>query len=156
MATQVAQSGDEHSELSCIVVPMTGMQLLVPSVCIAEILPWRRFRMRDDGPSWYLGHMGWRGESVPVVRFERLNQPRSDCPRSGRCLVIMNRSGNPNGQPFYALVADGLPRMVQLTQDDVSYDDSKLGRAEAAVLRLGTESATVPNLLFLEQQIAAV
>ena len=82
MTAAVAQ---KISELSCVIIPLQGLQLLLPSVCIAEILPWRRIKPLKDGPEWCLGELGWRGEAVPVIRFERLNQPSADTPGSGRC-----------------------------------------------------------------------
>lgn len=155
MTTMAAQVAQEPSELSCVLIPLQEGQLLLPAVCVAEIMPWRRIKVLDDLPSWCLGLLGWRGETVPVLRFERLNQPRSSGPAPGRCLVVMNRTSS--GQsPFYALAAEGLPRLVQLSEADVSDQDKRLGRAEARVVRLGTETASIPSLQFIEEQVAGL
>lgn len=139
-----------------MLIPLPGMQLLLPSVCVAEILPWRRITAHDAGVDWCLGMMGWRGESIPVIRFERLNQPRAESATTGRCLVVMNRTGTGGGPAFYALAAEGLPRMVQLTDDDLGVLEARLGRAEASSVRVGTEVASIPNLRFLEQQVGGL
>jgi chemosensory pili system protein ChpC len=153
--TTAAQVAQEHSELTCVLIPLRGGQLLLPSVCIAEIMPWRRIKVLEGLPDWCLGLLGWRGETVPVVRFERLNQPRAEGPAPGRCLVVMNRTGG-NGVPFYAMASEGLPRLVQLSEGDLNEQDDRLGRAEARIVKLGAETASIPNLHFLEEQVAGL
>jgi hypothetical protein len=56
--------------------------------------------------------------------------------------------------PFYALAAEGLPRMVQLTADDLANESCKLGVAEQVVVKVGTETAVIPNLDLIETQVA--
>ncbi len=151
MAAVVAE---ELSELSCVMIPLKDAQLLLPNVCVAEILPWRRVKALSDTPPWCLGLLGWRGEMVPVVRFETLNGTPGDPRKSGRCMVVMNRARNERGLPFYALAAEGLPRMVQLTADDMANESCKLGPAEQVVVKVGTETAVIPNLDVIETQVA--
>lgn len=142
------------NELSCVLIPLQDGQLLLPQVCIAEIVPWRRIKPIEDAPDWCLGMLGWRGEAVPVVRFERLNHARGDGPAVGRCLVVMNRTSELAATPFYAIAAEGLPRLVQVADSDVARHADKPGRAESRVVRLGAETATIPKLTFVEQQVS--
>ena len=153
MTASVAQ---QITELSCVMLPLNGIQLLLPNVCVAEIVPWRRVKVLEDAPDWCLGLLGWRGESIPVVRFERLNKTLVEESKVGRCMIVMNRTCRTDGIPFYALAADGLPRMVQLTDDDLSNVPTKLGEAEVASLRVGTESAIVPNLELIERRVSGL
>jgi chemosensory pili system protein ChpC len=141
-------------ELACVLIPLCGTQLLLPQVCVAEILPWRRIKTLNGAPDWCLGVLGWRGEAVPVVRFERLNQSRQEVPSLGRCLVVMNRTSETAALPFYALAAEGLPRLVQVAGSDLAGDDAKPGRAESQIVRLGAENAAIPRLNFIEQQVS--
>jgi hypothetical protein len=69
-------------------------------------------------------------------------------------MVVMNRARNERGLPFYALAAEGLPRMVQLTSDDLANESGKLGVAEQVVVKVGTETAVIPNLSVIETQVA--
>lgn len=151
MAVAVAQ---ELTELSCVMIPLNDSQLLLPNISIAEILPWRRVKAITDGPDWCLGLLNWRGESIPVVRFECLNRMEGARRRAGRCMIVMNRARSADGIAFYAIAAEGLPRMVQLTTDDISNESSKLGPAESVCVRVGTESAIIPNLEFIEDHVA--
>jgi chemosensory pili system protein ChpC len=153
--TTAAAVANEPSELSCILIPLRDAQLLLPSVCVAEIMPWRRIKTLQEVPAWCLGLLGWRGESVPVVHFESLNESQGQQGAPGRCLVVMNRTGS-GASPFYALVAEGLPRLLQLSDDDISDDEQRAGAAEARIVRVGTETASIPDLAFLESQVAAL
>ncbi|MFP6834733.1 MAG: chemotaxis protein CheW, partial [Pseudomonadales bacterium] len=151
MAEVVAQ---QSTELSCVVIPLSGMQLLLPNICIAEILPWRRVKVLEDAPDWCLGILGWRGESIPVIRFERFSSSLHEDRKVGRCMIVMNRSRTADAIPFYALAAEGLPRMLQLTDGDLENVPAKLGKAEVATVRVGTESAIIPDLKVIEQHVS--
>ena len=152
----VAVVAEDLTELSCVLIPLDGARLLLPNISVAEILPWRRVKALSDGPDWCLGLLGWRGETIPVVRFEVLNGSGNAARRAGRCMIVMNRARTANGLPFYAIAAEGLPRMLQLTADDLTNESGRLGPAESVAVRLGTESAVIPNLDFLETQIASL
>lgn len=152
----VAVAAEEVSELSCVLIPLQESGLLLPNVSVAEILPWRRVKVINDAPAWCLGLLGWRGESIPVVRFEVINGGEPPQRKAGRCIIVMNRARLANGLPFYAIAAEGLPRMLQLTEDDISNDPGKLGPAESVVVRVGTETAVIPNLEFIEGEIAGL
>jgi chemosensory pili system protein ChpC len=151
-----AVMAEELSELSCVLIPLDGLNLLLPNVSVAEILPWRRVKVLNEAPDWCLGLLGWRGETIPVVRFEALNGGGETARKAGRCMIVMNRARSATGLPFYALAAEGLPRMLQLTADDLSNQPGRLGPAESVGVRLGTESAVIPNLDFIESQIATL
>ena len=151
MAAVVAQ---ELSERSCVLIPLNDAALLLPNVCVAEILPWRRVKAVTGLPQWCLGLLGWRGEMVPVVRFERLNDEQFEDRKMARCMVVMNRTRVADGIPFYAIAAEGLPRMLQLAEDDLSNVPGKLGSAEIVSLRVGTETAVIPNLELLERSVS--
>jgi len=152
-----AVAAGDAKDLACVMIPLLGTYLLLPSVTVAEIVPWRRVRRQPEMPPWCLGILGWRGEAVPVLQFEVLNgHSEKLAQKSGRCLVIMNRTRRATGRAFYALVAAGLPRIVHLSDGDVQNAPIRLGPAEMATVRIGTEGAIVPNLSFLEDQVASV
>ena len=155
MAAVVAS---ESTEIACVMIPVGDTHLLLPNVSVAEIVPWRRLKALDraDAVPWCLGLLGWRGETVPVVRFELLNGAGVAGSPVGRCLVVMNRARSRKGRAFYAVAADGLPRLLRLNAEDLSTKPVRLGPAEVASVRVGTEPAIVPNLAFIEGQIATI
>ncbi len=145
---------EDLTELSCVLIPLQQTQLLLPNVSVAEILPWRRVKVVDGAPPWCLGLLGWRGESIPVIRYELMNGAENSERRAGRCMIVMNRARSASGLPFYAIAAEGLPRMLQLDGEDVSNQKVRLGPAESVAVKVGTEAAVIPNLEFIETAVS--
>ncbi len=100
-----------------------------------------------------IGSLGWRGGSIPVVRFELISSTTDELPREGQCVVVMNRCRSAHGEPFYAIATDGLPRMVQVGEEDIVTEQRHLGVAESAAIKLGTEQVRIPNLNYVENQL---
>lgn|GEM_PF-781318 len=144
---------NDPNELSCVIIPTHQAQLLLPNVCVAEIMPWRRIKTLSEAPSWCMGLVGWRGQTLPVVHFASFADPSGKPPAAARCLVVMNRARTSRGPSFYALAAVGLPRMVQLVADDLQNAEVELNVADVMQVHVGTELATIPNLAFIEEQL---
>ena len=144
---------DRSDEVACVLIPVGGTSLLLPNVTVAEILPWRRIKPVDDTEAWCLGVIGWRGESIPVVDYERFNGGAGTGGRMGRCLVVMNRTRSKTWSPFYALAADSLPRLVHLCSEDVFAQDDPLGPAETMAVKVGAEETVIPMLARLEEAL---
>ena len=143
-------------EMSCVMLPIGQLGLLVPSLCVAEVLPWRRLRETGNAPDWLVGILSWRGDSIPVVRFEAMNGATEFSAPAGECLVVMNRCRSAHGQPFYAFATDGLPRMVQVGETDMQPEQTHLGIAESAAVKLGAEQVRIPNLGYVEDQLMSL
>jgi len=141
------------SDINCVVLPIGQLGLLVPSVCVAEVLPWRRIREIDNSPQWLLGVIAWRGDSIPVVRFESMNGATEAASQHCECVAVMNRCRTPHGQTFYAIATDGLPRMVQVGEEDIVAERTHLGVAESAAVKVGAEQLRIPNLGYIEDQL---
>ncbi len=148
------------SDINCLLLPIGRLGLVVPSVCVAEILPWRRIREVADSPDWLLGTFPWRGDAIPVVRFEKINgatdEPAREAAQQNPCVAVMNRCRSVHSQAFYAIATDGLPRMLQVGEEDIVAEQTHLGVAESAAMKLGTEQLRVPNLGYVEDQLANV
>ena len=148
--------GAEVEEVQCVVIPLQDARLLLPNECVAEILPWRRIKPLQAVPSWCLGILGWRGETIPVVRFEVLNEHEDARSEEGRCIVVMNRAKLPIGPSFYAFAAEGLPRLMQVNSDDMAGSEPLVGPADTAAIKLGTELVQIPDLEMVERQVLAL
>ncbi len=141
---------NESNELSCVLIPTPGEQLLLPNVSVAEIVPWRRIKPLENGPSWCMGFSGWRGQTIAVLNYAGFAQD-VDAPAAARCMVVMNRARSTTGPAFYALAAQGLPRMVQLVDEDLGGENLPLGPADVMKVTVGTEVATIPDLAYIER-----
>ncbi len=141
------------ADINCVLLPIGKLGLLVPSVCVAEVLPWRRIREVNNSPDWLLGTLAWRGDAIPVVRFETINGATNVQKGESECVAVMNRCRTAHGEPFYAIATDGLPRMVQVGEEDIVAEHMHLGIAESAAMKLGTEQVRIPNLGYVEDQL---
>ena len=156
----MAQPAPQLDDISCVMIPAWRTQLLLPNVCIAEILPWRRLNALEGGPDWCVGLLAWRGQTVAVIDFDLMNGTAADKEDAADptyvSAVVMNRTQSVQGDAFYALAATGLPRIMQLGADDVAHDTLKPGAASTVIVNVGTEQAVVPNLLFIESNISKI
>ncbi|HET7131293.1 MAG TPA: chemotaxis protein CheW, partial [Gammaproteobacteria bacterium] len=61
-----------HRELYSLLIPLKGERLLVPRMCVAEVIAFvEAARDRDDqSPEWFLGTIEWNGRRLPVVSFD--------------------------------------------------------------------------------------
>lgn len=143
----------QEEEVQCVVIPLSHCCLLLPNVCVAEILPWRRIKPLPDAPDWFAGVLGWRGEMLPVVDFDALSGNSTEQEVSGRCLIVMNRSSAARGASFYALLATGLPRLLAVADEDLEPDASATTPYVALGVRLGTEDVVIPDLRQIEQDV---
>jgi chemosensory pili system protein ChpC len=150
---QVSMTSDEAT---CVLIPVGAQMLLLPNVTVAEILSWRRTKAFDGQPDWCAGLVGWRGLTLPVIRYPVLNDMAAADVDQGRCILVMNRVRSPKGKPFYGLIANGLPRLVHLGEGDVVNNRVGLGPAETASVKVGTEVAVIPSLELIEDKLASL
>jgi len=144
------------SDINCLLLPIGQLGLLVPAVCVAEVLPWRPVREVANSPDWLLGTLAWRGDAIPVVRFEMINGATDAPTPQNECVAVMNRCRSVHSEAFYAIATSGLPRMVQVSEEDIVAEQTHLGVAESAAIKLGAEQVRVPNLGYVEDQLASV
>ena len=64
--------GPEQKELYSLLIPLQNERLLVPRMCVAEVIAFAdAARSRDDAaPDWFLGAIEWNNRRVPVVSFD--------------------------------------------------------------------------------------
>ena len=62
----------EPKELYSLLIPLKSERLLVPRMCVAEVIAFAdAARSRDDAaPDWYLGAIEWNNRRLPVVSFD--------------------------------------------------------------------------------------
>lgn len=108
------------SKVRSQLIPLAGMSLLLPNTCIAEVIAHKEPQPVDGAPEWLLGFIDWRGVRVPVISFEAVGGgERAQTDRRSR-IVVLNGIGGDDDLPFFALVAQGIPRLMQLDATTIS------------------------------------
>lgn len=144
----------EAGEVSCLILPLDECDLLLPNDCIAEVLPWRRVKPPASLPRWCTGTLVWRGHTVAVIDFGVISGLREQPRLNRRALVVLNRITMREGSAFYALACAGLPRILRATEEELRETVSvPVPQAGLAALRLGSETAVIPDLQFIEDLV---
>jgi chemosensory pili system protein ChpC len=146
----------EITQLSTLLIPVSGRHLVLPNVTVAEIIPFREPTpaLLEDVPNWFLGHFEWRSSQVPLVSFEAINDEPFAARGHGRRIAILNNVTGNSLVPFCGLVTEGLPRLLRLLADEIGEDnDSAPGPAEIARVYINGERATVPNVGWIQEQL---
>jgi chemosensory pili system protein ChpC len=156
-ATDKPRTTDKIADLvvRCLVLPLNNVSLLVPNTLVAEVIDYKATESAGQTPEWLTGMLPWRGQSVPVISFERLIGRQASLINEGRRYVICNTINPESRVPFIALEVQGIPHLM-LVKNEMLEHDSRSHQAEPAVLahlRLNEESVLVPNMEVLEKML---
>jgi chemosensory pili system protein ChpC len=167
---------DEQQEelLHCLLLPLVGRRLLLPRACVAEVIGLGRMQLREEEPDWLLGEVAWGDRMVPLVSFESAcGDPVPEIGGRSRAVILRSLTGK-LGRGGIALLCQGLPQLVRLSEDVIELDESSgngngdsngdgdnrhgLG-ADAPVLcrlKVLNETPVIPDLERLESKISEI
>ncbi len=148
---QIAQD-----QMPSLLLPLGEKYLLLPNVSVAEILLSGEPDELDGAPAWVLGAFKWRGLTVPLISFARLNGDGSG-PHSIERVAVVNGITGRESLPFYAVAIEGVPRQMRVLADEIAIDEqAEPGAAELSRVRVGGEIAAIPDLAFIEERLASL
>jgi len=108
------------SKIRSQLIPLAGVSLVLPNTCIAEVIGYKEPQPVDGTPDWLLGFLDWRGVRIPLISFEAANGGSlAKADRRSR-IVVLNGIGGDEELPFFGLVAQGIPRLMQLDTTIIS------------------------------------
>ncbi|WP_372777303.1 chemotaxis protein CheW [Litorivivens sp.] len=141
-----------------LMLPSQRKHLLLPNVNVAEFVPASLLQLVADGPPWLLGMMEWRGQSIPLISFEKLNgDPVQEQDAGSGQVAILNGISGRAGLPFYGIRCYGIPRQARIAKEDLRTDDhAEPGRVELSQVKLAGDAAVIPDLEIIEAQISRV
>ena len=144
-------------ELSILLIPVNGKQLILPNVSVAEIVGYSEPKKAGEGPGWLKGWVAWRAQTVPLFSFEEINQETMPTDSANRRIVILNGIIDSGHLPFCAMISDGVPRAMRIRPREIASldDDGEKGIAELTSVVVNGEHAVIPNMDWLQQQLIA-
>ncbi len=143
-----------QSVMASLYLPMAGDKLLLPNVSVAEVVGYQEPTRTENTPDYYLGMVRWRGIDIPLICYELANRTgRYECAPSARIAVINTIGEQARRIPFFALLTQGIPRLVKVSSDLIKEGDKAVGPAEAMRVRIDGEDAVIPNLDYLESLV---
>ncbi|RBP32469.1 chemosensory pili system protein ChpC [Marinobacter pelagius] len=143
---------ENRQALPCVMIPMTGRQLLLPNVSIAEVVDYASEEPGSNTPDWLVGYLDWRGLDLPVISYDAANGGSLMVPGDNRGrIVVLNTIGEHHSEvPFMALVTQGIPSQARLTEAEVNRLEGDIGAADLMKVEVEGEEAWIPNLEYLE------
>jgi chemosensory pili system protein ChpC len=151
----------EHKELYSLLIPLRAERLLVPRMCVAEVISFAdTARTRDEAaPDWFLGVIDWNNRRVPVVSFDGPVQEERKAKRSRARVVVFHALTPELKTGYYGLLTQGFPQLVRVNPDVLGLEtEQPLPTSFPALCRARMihEYPLVPDIERLEQMIAAL
>ncbi len=144
-----------ETEIRSVMIPITDAELLVPNASVAEVVSYDEPEPVDQGPEWMLGNVLWHGWQVPVVSFGVLCEKQEREPVEQAKLCITKSLVHNDRLPYIALLAQGFPRLVTITESTLTeIPDSRRHIAIAGEVMVGDRQAMVPDLDRIAQLVA--
>lgn len=95
----------------CMLLPLQGMQLVVPNAAVAEIIGYGPPAESRLSEHWLDGELPWRGVFVPVISLEKLCGGALDTPGPrSRIAVLYGASAQTADLPYFGLILQDIPR----------------------------------------------
>ena len=140
-----------------VLIQVAGARLLLPNATIAEVLSYADQDPVENTPDWLLGRIRWRGWQLPLIAFSRLSGIAEESGGLGSKVIVLKALGGDSKAPYFALLTQGFPRLVTVSEDTVVADGGAADEAmpigvQARVL-LNQDDALLPDLEGIERMI---
>lgn len=142
------------SDIPCMLLPLVGEHLLVPTVTVAEMAPIQPFDIKPNTPDWFLGFFPWRNTRVPVISYETINQNSSPKLSARGRVAVLNATGVSEEIPFLGLLTQDIPRMTRVEEADITENaEGETDTYDLMVVKVGMEELIIPNIEALEKAL---
>ncbi|MFI4914595.1 MAG: chemotaxis protein CheW [Steroidobacterales bacterium] len=145
------------AEVYSLLIPLAEGRLLVPRACVAEVIGYQVPGDMTGAPPWYLGVVNWSGRRVPLISFEGACGQTIPAPSGRSRIVVFHALTGRLEVGYFALVSQGFPQLVRVSNDVVRPDNSRSLPERSPVLcqvRMLNETPLVPNLERIEAMVA--
>lgn len=144
---------ERPTEVPSLAVPVSGFTLLLPTISVAEMVPYRksRFIQAEQEIKGFLGRYEWRDQKVPLLSFEELNGlPRGEVSGYNQ-VAIINATGLSKDLAYVAVIAQGIPHVARVTPEAIQAlpDADEFPCVKMTVIVDGQE-AVIPDVPALE------
>lgn len=150
-AVMASSAPAQATSLASILIPTAMQPLLVPTVSVAEIVPYRDLIESESGPQWLLGEVTWREHRIPLLSLEQLCGEATPERSSSSRIVVFNNTGVSDQLPFIAILASGIPKLIQVTPEDLNVSDNPARPFENMRVNLLGDEVVIPEVSSLEQ-----
>ncbi len=142
-----------HNPVHALEVPNHALPLLIPSACMAEVVPCTDLATVPQAPTWLFGVLGWRMRPVPVISYEALagGDPVAPGPRS-RVVVLYPLPGREPWE-FLGVVSSSEPQSRLITADAAPVAVQDAYPCIAGGLRFNDRIVGIPDFAALARML---
>jgi chemosensory pili system protein ChpC len=147
------------NDIRGVLIQIAGSQLLLPNAATVEVLSYADPDPVDNAPDWLLGQIRWRGWRLPLVSFARIAGTHTEGASVGTKVIVLKALGGDPKLPYFALVAQGFPRLVTITRENMIVDSAHLETLPEGIrlrVMFNDDVALVPDLDAAEKMIVDV
>jgi chemosensory pili system protein ChpC len=145
------------AEVYSLLIPLADARLLVPRACVAEVIGYQAPAPMDNAPPWYLGLVNWSARMLALASFEGACGLPIPLTNNRSRIVVFHALAGRAESGYIAIVSQGFPQLVRVSNDVVRPDNSRSFSERTPVLcqvRMLNETPLVPDLERLEAMIA--
>jgi chemosensory pili system protein ChpC len=142
----------QQRDIRGVMISVSQGRLLLPNASVAEVITFSEPEPVANAPDWMLGQIRWRGWRLPLLSFSRFaNWSDEEASTGAKVVVLKALGGNPK-LPYFALLSQGFPRLVTVSQEALqeSHSVKELPLGIFSQVTLNGDPAAVPDLLSLE------
>ena len=147
------------NDIRGVLIQIAGSQLLLPNAATVEVLSYADPDPVENAPDWLLGQIRWRGWRLPLVSFARIAGTHTEGASVGTKVIVLKALGGDPKLPYFALVAQGFPRLVTITRENMIVDSAHLETLPEGIrlrVMFNDDVALVPDLDAAEKMIVDV
>lgn len=150
---------DQQTELYSLLIPLREERLLVPRMCVAEVITFtdaERGAGEHELPEWYLGTIDWNGRRLPVVSFDYVGDAAAHKRRGRARIVVFHAIGDALKRGHFGLLTQGFPQLVRVNRDVLQADTEQPLPERLPALcraRMIHEYPLIPDLERIERMI---
>lgn len=115
--------------IKCVILTLRKENVIVPNALVAEIISVKDIKESRDTPTWFLGHMSWRGAEVPLLSFEAAGGDSSakvNLNTQAVVLYAVGKEGDEIESPYLGLVMSGVPHVSRFTREQIVTDADEM------------------------------
>jgi len=146
MSIQQAASQSVHT----LLVPTTGISLLIPSAIIAEVVTVSNLTRLPAGPDWCAGLAAWRNRTIPVISVEVLTGKNFMPPGPRSKYVVFFPLPGCHESQFFAIQSVSEPQPNNISDTSKMITEKPDLPIAAAALKLENATGIIPDLNWLK------
>ena len=135
------------------IIPLTGMNLVLPNTSIAEVINYSKPSPIAGAPDWYLGMVSWRGINIPLVSFEKANEVKAARKSKSTRIAVLNGVSGNDKLSFYGVVVQGIPRLASLDESSIQEINKPATELPLALSQttIADQDAVIPDQIKIEK-----